>query len=145
MRPRRACAHTSGSSASISPVRTARVARPDDHRRCPRHHAAIDREERQTGKGEPQGRQVRPDEQGGAGRHTAGDEPLAQREGGLVLTVDLESQEIRGAGDDAIAFEIDPFRKHCLLNGLDDIGLSLEKVSSIDSFETKQAQSQPWL
>jgi 3-isopropylmalate/(R)-2-methylmalate dehydratase small subunit len=44
-----------------------------------------------------------------------------------------------------VTFDIDPFRKHCLLNGLDDIGLSLEKVASIDSFEKKQASSQPWI
>ena len=69
---------------------------------------------------------------------------LAQREGGLVLTVDLEAQEIRGAGDDAIAFEIDPFRKHCLLNGLDDIGLTMEKADKIDAFEKSVAQTRPW-
>lgn len=69
---------------------------------------------------------------------------LAQREGGLVLTVDLEAQEIRGAGDAAIAFEIDPFRKHCLLNGLDDIGLTMEKSDKIDAFEKGVAQIRPW-
>ncbi|MCH8999676.1 MAG: 3-isopropylmalate dehydratase small subunit, partial [Proteobacteria bacterium] len=41
--------------------------------------------------------------------------------------------------------EVDPFRKHCLLNGLDDIGLSLEKVAKIDDYEARQRQEQPWL
>jgi 3-isopropylmalate/(R)-2-methylmalate dehydratase small subunit len=50
-------------------------------------------------------------------------------------------QEIRGPDGGVIKFDIDPFRKHCLLNGLDDIGLTLEKAASIDSFEKKQAAS----
>ena len=45
----------------------------------------------------------------------------------------------------AVGFDIDPFRKHCLLNGLDDIGLTMEKKSEIDDFEQKQKESQPWL
>ena len=44
-----------------------------------------------------------------------------------------------------VHFDIDPFRKHCLLNGLDDIGLTMEKKSEIDDFETRQKDSQPWL
>ena len=44
-----------------------------------------------------------------------------------------------------VHFDIDPFRKHCLLNGLDDIGLTMEKKSEIDDFEKKQKESQPWL
>jgi len=44
-----------------------------------------------------------------------------------------------------IKFEIDPFRKHCLMNGLDNIGLTLEKVSAIASFETSAASARPWL
>ena len=52
----------------------------------------------------------------------------------------------RGAGDGGIVhFEIDPFRKHCLLNGLDDIGQTLEKAGSIDTYEAKQKLAQPWL
>jgi len=69
----------------------------------------------------------------------------AERGANATMTIDLPSQEIRGPDGGTITFDIDPFRKHCLLNGLDDIGLSLEKVSSIDSFEAKQAQSLPWL
>ena len=63
----------------------------------------------------------------------------------LQLTVDLEAQEIRGAADGPIAFEVDPFSKHCLLNGLDDIGLTLEKAAAIDSYEATAAQARPWV
>ena len=69
----------------------------------------------------------------------------AERGANATMTIDLPNQEIRGPDGGTIKFDLDPFRKHCLLNGLDDIGLSLEKVSSIDSFEKKQAASQPWL
>ncbi len=69
----------------------------------------------------------------------------AQRGANAVVTVDLESQEITGPDGGTLHFEIDPFRKHCLLNGLDDIGLSLEKVAKIDDYEARQRQEQPWL
>ena len=69
----------------------------------------------------------------------------AERGANATLTIDLPRQEIRGPDGGVITFEIDPFRKHCLLNGLDDIGLTLEKATSIDSFEKKQATAQPWL
>ncbi|MCA3561624.1 MAG: 3-isopropylmalate dehydratase small subunit [Aestuariivirga sp.] len=69
----------------------------------------------------------------------------AGRGANATMTIDLPNQEIRGPDGGTITFDIDPFRKHCLLNGLDDIGLSLEKASSIDAFEKKQAASQPWL
>jgi 3-isopropylmalate/(R)-2-methylmalate dehydratase small subunit len=69
----------------------------------------------------------------------------ADRGSNATITIDLPKQEIRGPDGGTVKFDIDPFRKHCLLNGLDDIGLSLEKVSSIDSFEKKQATTQPWL
>jgi 3-isopropylmalate/(R)-2-methylmalate dehydratase small subunit len=69
----------------------------------------------------------------------------AERGANAVLTVDLENQTITGPDGGEIAFEIDAFRKHCLLNGLDDIGLTMEKVDSIDAFEKKQGVSQPWL
>jgi 3-isopropylmalate/(R)-2-methylmalate dehydratase small subunit len=68
----------------------------------------------------------------------------ASRGANAVLTVDLESQEITGPDGGKIAFEIDEFKRHCLLNGLDDIGLTLEKVSSIDTFEKKNAELHPW-
>ncbi|WP_413869032.1 3-isopropylmalate dehydratase small subunit [Albidovulum sp.] len=69
----------------------------------------------------------------------------AQRGANAVISVDLESQTITGPDGGCISFEIDPFRKHCLLNGLDDIGLTLEKVSAIDTFEKGAAQSRPWV
>ena len=69
----------------------------------------------------------------------------AERGANATLTVDLPAQEIRGPDGGVITFDIDPFRKHCLLNGLDDIGLTLEKAASIDAFEKKQAAAQPWL
>ncbi|MBN2761068.1 MAG: 3-isopropylmalate dehydratase small subunit, partial [Rhodobacteraceae bacterium] len=61
------------------------------------------------------------------------------------ITIDLESQTVTGADGTAYTFELDPFKKHCLLNGLDDIGLSLEKVASIDAFEASAAQARPWV
>ena len=61
------------------------------------------------------------------------------------LTVDLEAQTVTGADGTAYGFEIDPFRKHCLLNGLDDIGLTMEKAPAIDSYETQMAQARPWI
>ena len=68
----------------------------------------------------------------------------AGRGSNAVLTVDLEAQEITGPDGGRIGFEIDAFRRHCLLNGLDDIGLTLEKATSIDSFEKNTASSRPW-
>ena len=62
-----------------------------------------------------------------------------------VLTIDLPSQEIRRPNGATIAFEVEPFRKHCLLEGLDDIGLSLQRAGKIDAFEAAQRGSQPWL
>ena len=61
------------------------------------------------------------------------------------VTVDLAKQEITRPNGEVIKFDIDPFRKKCLLNGLDDIGLTLEKGKSIDSFEAQRRQSQAWL
>ena len=69
----------------------------------------------------------------------------ASRGANATLTVDLEAQEIRGPDGGVIAFDVDPFRKHCLLNGLDDIGLTMEKGAAIDDFEAAQKASQPWL
>ena len=60
------------------------------------------------------------------------------------LTVDLPSQTVTTADGQVFGFEIDPFRKHCLLNGLDDIGLTLEKSSAIDIFEKNNATLHPW-
>jgi 3-isopropylmalate/(R)-2-methylmalate dehydratase small subunit len=69
----------------------------------------------------------------------------AERGANATVTVDLENQVITGPDGGSIAFEVDPFRKHCLLNGLDDIGLTMEKAEHIDAFEAKQAGAAPWL
>ena len=61
------------------------------------------------------------------------------------MTVDLENQTVTTSDGVAFAFEVDPFRKHCLLNGLDDIGLTMEKAHRIESYETQMAQSRPWV
>jgi 3-isopropylmalate/(R)-2-methylmalate dehydratase small subunit len=69
----------------------------------------------------------------------------AERGANARLTVDLEKQEIRGPDGGVIRFEIDAFRKHCLLNGLDNIGLTLAKADTISAFEKTTASSRPWL
>ncbi len=69
----------------------------------------------------------------------------ASRGSNATLTVDLEAQEIRGPDGGVIKFDIDPFRKHCLLNGLDAIGLTLEKKPAIEKFEEATAAQRPWL
>ena len=68
----------------------------------------------------------------------------AERGSNAVLTVDLEKQEITGPDGGRIGFDIDAFKRHCLLNGLDDIGLTLEKGAAIDTFEKANAQTHPW-
>ena len=68
----------------------------------------------------------------------------AERGSNAVITVDLEKQEITGPDGGTLTFEIDPFRKHCLLNGLDDIALTLEKESAITRFEAERESAQPW-
>ena len=69
----------------------------------------------------------------------------AQRGANAVVAVDLEKQKITGPDGGTLSFEIDGFRKHCLLNGLDDIGLTQQKADKIESYEARQRSSQPWL
>ena len=69
----------------------------------------------------------------------------AERGANSTLTIDLPAQEIRGPDGGVVKFELDPFRKHCLLEGLDDIGLTLVEAPAIDSFEKKSAAARPWL
>ena len=69
----------------------------------------------------------------------------AERGANATLTIDLAAQEIRGPDGGAIRFEIDPFRKRCLMEGLDDIGLTLEKETSITRFEGTMETTRPWL
>ncbi len=69
----------------------------------------------------------------------------AEQGANATLSVDLENQEITAPDGSAIPFEIDPFRKHCLLNGLDDIGLTLQKADKISAFEANQKTATPWV
>jgi len=68
-----------------------------------------------------------------------------EHEPGFALTVDLASQTVARADGKVYHFEIDEFRKHCLLNGLDDIGLTLQDGDAIAAFEARHRASQPWL
>jgi 3-isopropylmalate/(R)-2-methylmalate dehydratase small subunit len=68
----------------------------------------------------------------------------AQRGANATLTVDLEAQEIHGPDGGTVHFDIDPFRKRCLLEGLDDIGLTLRKNAAIGAFEKRAAEARPW-
>ena len=69
----------------------------------------------------------------------------AQRGANATLTIDLAAQEVRGPDGGVVKFDIDPHRKHCLLEGLDDIGLTLVKAATIGAFEAKIAQERPWI
>ena len=69
----------------------------------------------------------------------------AERGANATLTIDLETQEIRGPDGGMIRFEVDPHRKQCLLHGLDDIGLTLEKQTKIERYEEKASAARPWL
>ena len=68
----------------------------------------------------------------------------ANRGANATITIDLEKQEIRGPDGGVVKFDIDPHRKHCMLNGLDDIGLTRLKADKIDSFEEKSKAARPW-
>jgi 3-isopropylmalate/(R)-2-methylmalate dehydratase small subunit len=61
------------------------------------------------------------------------------------LTVDLEAQTVTNSDGEVFSFEVDPFKKHCLMEGLDDIGLTMAKADSIDSFEAIASQARPWV
>ncbi len=69
----------------------------------------------------------------------------AERGSNATLTVDLEAQEIKGPDGGTISFEIDPHLKHCLLEGLDDIGQTMQRAGTIASFETKMEETRPWV
>ena len=70
---------------------------------------------------------------------------IAETEGNANLSIDLEKQKIISPNKDETFFEIDSFRKHCLLNGLDEIGLTLKKEAKIDLYEKKMKANRPWL
>ena len=69
----------------------------------------------------------------------------AQNGSNARITVDLEAQEVRLTDGTAIPFEVDAFKKRCLLEGLDDVGLTMEKAPAIDAFESRMAQERPWV
>ena len=69
----------------------------------------------------------------------------AERGANATLTVDLEAQEIKGPDGGTVHFEVDAFKKHCLLNGLDEVGLTMEKADRIATYETKVATTRPWV
>ena len=69
----------------------------------------------------------------------------AEKGANARMTVDLEAQEITTSDGDVIKFDVDSFKKHCLMEGLDDIDLTMEKISAIDTFEDKAAQQRPWV
>ena len=69
----------------------------------------------------------------------------AEKGSNARMDIDLESQTVTSSDGEVFSFEVDSFKKHCLMNGLDDIGLSLEKVASIDAFEAEMGQARPWV
>lgn len=69
----------------------------------------------------------------------------AEKGSNARMTVDLESQMVTSSDGDSFPFELDSFKKHCLMNGLDDIGLTMEKASAIDAFEAQAEQARPWV
>jgi 3-isopropylmalate/(R)-2-methylmalate dehydratase small subunit len=69
----------------------------------------------------------------------------AERGANAVISIDLEKQEIRGPDGGCLKFEIDPFRKQCLLNGWDDVGLTLQNASKIGDYESRHRIEAPWL
>ena len=69
----------------------------------------------------------------------------AEKGSNARIEIDLENQVVTSSDGEAFSFEIDAFKKHCLLNGLDDIGLTMEKGAAIDAFEAKAAAARPWV
>ena len=69
----------------------------------------------------------------------------AEKGSNARIEVDLEAQTITSSDGDVFSFEVDAFKKHCLLEGLDDIGLTMEKATSIDEFETSASAARPWV
>ena len=69
----------------------------------------------------------------------------AEKGANARIEIDLEAQTITSSDGEVFSFDVDSFKKHCLMNGLDDIGLTLEKAASIKSFESKLASERPWV
>ena len=70
---------------------------------------------------------------------------LAENGANATFTIDLDKQVVTTPEGDEVTFEVDPFRKQCLMGGLDDIGLTLQQVTAIDRFENDNRRQQPWL
>ena len=69
----------------------------------------------------------------------------AEKGANARMSIDLEAQTVTTSDGEVFSFDVDPFKKHCLTNGLDDIGLTMEKASAIDTFETAAAEARPWV
>jgi 3-isopropylmalate/(R)-2-methylmalate dehydratase small subunit len=69
----------------------------------------------------------------------------AEKGANARMSIDLEAQTVTSSDGEIFSFDVDAFKKHCLLNGLDDIGLTMEKLPSIDAFEAQASQSRPWV
>lgn len=69
----------------------------------------------------------------------------AEKGSNARIEIDLADQTVTSSDGDVYSFEVDTFKKHCLLNGLDDIGLTMEKVGSIDNYEAKLSSERPWV
>ncbi|OUD09845.1 3-isopropylmalate dehydratase small subunit [Marivivens niveibacter] len=69
----------------------------------------------------------------------------AEKGSNARMTVDLENQTVTTSDGQSFPFEVDAFKKHCLINGLDDIGLTMENVDAIDAFEAKASEARPWV
>jgi 3-isopropylmalate/(R)-2-methylmalate dehydratase small subunit len=69
----------------------------------------------------------------------------AEKGANARIEIDLEAQTITSSDGEVFSFDVDPFKKHCLINGLDDIGLTLEKAASIQSYESRLAAERPWV
>ena len=69
----------------------------------------------------------------------------AEKGSNARIEIDLEAQTVTSSDGETFRFEVDSFKKHCLLNGLDDIGLTMEKAASIDSYEAQATAQRPWV
>ncbi len=69
----------------------------------------------------------------------------AEKGSNARIEIDLADQTVTSSDGDVYSFEVDAFKKHCLINGLDDIGLTMEKVGSIDNYEAKLSSERPWV
>ena len=69
----------------------------------------------------------------------------AEKGANARIEVDLDAQTVTSSDGDVYTFDVDSFKKHCLMNGLDDIGLTMEKAASIDTFEAQASADRPWV